>query len=143
MGRRKHAAGSGKTAYKEAQFTELLDQLLTYENALRNSIHFNIEFKHCHKLALYKAQNKAIPEDLEKLVKELEPHFPGYKLTLESKIQTYLAQLKTVLLKKVKMLHKQINQKKQNKNLSYCLANQMCHGKSAHTSLHQKKLMDY
>ena len=84
-------AGSGKTAYKEAQFTELLDQLLTYENALREtSIHFNIEFKHCHKLALYKAQNKAIPEDLEKLVKELEPHFPGYKLTLESKIQTYL-----------------------------------------------------
>ena len=53
-------AGSGKTAYKEAQFTELLDQLLTYENALREtSIHFNIGCLNiCHKLALYKLKIK-------------------------------------------------------------------------------------
>lgn len=84
-------AASGKSEYKDATFKKLLSQLLVYEKGLKEtSIHFNLEYRHCHQLALYKSSQKAIPEDLEKLVAELQPLFEGYKISLESKIQTYL-----------------------------------------------------
>jgi DNA gyrase subunit B len=80
-----------KTEYTAATFKKLLDQIIVYEKNLKEtSIHFNLEFKHCHKLALYKAATKSIPENLDTLIADLQPFFKDYKITFKSKIETYL-----------------------------------------------------
>ena len=85
-------ASSLKVSYKDETLKALLHQLLIYEKSLKKtSVHFNIEYRHCHQLAMYKNSTKAVPTDLDALIAELQPFFPSFAISYESKIKTYIA----------------------------------------------------
>ncbi len=85
-------ANSHNTEYAGETLKTLLDQLLVYEkNLKKTSVHYNIEYRHCHQLAAYKHSQKNIPTDLEALVAELQAFFPSFAVSYESKINSYIA----------------------------------------------------
>lgn len=65
----------------------VLKQLLAYETVNRStSAQYNLEYKHCHLLTLFLAQEKKVDaSNLEQLAQQLQPYFKDF--TIESGIQ--------------------------------------------------------
>lgn len=65
---------------------KLLDDVLVYETKNHAiSVNFNLEYKHCHQLALFMHQEQNIELDnSEKLIAQLQPFFPDFAITLQA-----------------------------------------------------------
>ncbi|MBP6869693.1 DNA topoisomerase (ATP-hydrolyzing) subunit B [Candidatus Babeliales bacterium] len=69
----------GKTSYIDQDWKNLLDQLLKYEEKNHEiSVNFNLEYRHCHTLALFISKEKTIETEPAKLIAQLQPYFPDY-----------------------------------------------------------------
>lgn len=66
-------------------FQRLLDKLLVYEETYHEvSSHFNLEYRHCHKLALFLAEEGITDfSDLNEIVKKVQPYFKDFTITVE------------------------------------------------------------
>lgn len=73
--------------YSQNDFSELLGMLLGYENNNHKvSSHFNLEYRYCHQLALFLAQNKDLDlSNLENVAKKLQPFFSDFSISLTTK----------------------------------------------------------
>lgn len=78
---------SKNTLLSQAEWKTLLDNLLAYENKNHKiSTRFNLEYRHCHNLALCLAQENMIDlSDFAAVIKTLTPYFPEYVITMNSK----------------------------------------------------------
>ena len=76
-----HVAGK---SYVDQDFKTLLENLLKYEEKNHEiSINFNLEYKHCHQLALFLTHEKEIATDPAKLIKQLQPYFADLHISLQ------------------------------------------------------------
>lgn len=80
-------ASKNKSIGSTQELKTLLQQLLTYETINRSiSAQFNLEYKHCHQLTLFLAQEKIKDlSDAQKLSELLQPYFKDF--TIEVGIQ--------------------------------------------------------
>jgi DNA gyrase subunit B len=77
-----HVAG---ISYVDEDWKTLLENLLKYEAKNHEiSINFNLEYKHCHQLALFVTKEKEIATDPEKLIKQLQPYFADLAISLQA-----------------------------------------------------------
>lgn len=84
---------SKSKSLEQSDFQELLQQLSSYEqNNHAVSSLFNLEYKHCHQLALFLAQEQGIDAtDVATLVTKLQSHIKDFSIEIgEQKVPTFL-----------------------------------------------------
>ena len=76
-----------KKSLSTVEFTEILEQLLSYETTNhRVSSHFNLEYRHCHKLTLFIAQeNITDVTSWQKIAEALQPRFKDFEIEVVEK----------------------------------------------------------
>ena len=74
-------------SYSSDQWSKLIDNLFAYEDKNHEvSIHFNLEYKHCHQFALFLSNEKVNTEDTDKLIEQLQPYFPEFAIMLQTPV---------------------------------------------------------
>ncbi|MFA5998823.1 MAG: DNA topoisomerase (ATP-hydrolyzing) subunit B [Candidatus Babeliales bacterium] len=77
---------SKEKSFSQAEWKQLLDNLLAYEN--KNHVissRFNLEYRHCHSLALCLAQNSIKDlSDFDALIKTLQPYFTDFVISVST-----------------------------------------------------------
>lgn len=69
--------------YVDEDWKNLLNDLIIYEDKNHEiSVNFNLEYRHCHQLALFATQEKAIATDAQQLMAQLQPYFSDYHMSL-------------------------------------------------------------
>jgi len=78
---------SEKKTYSSPEFKELLNNLLEYESGNRKvSAHFNLEYRYCHQLTLFMAQETNTDfSDLEQVAQKLKPYLPEFTIKVSQK----------------------------------------------------------
>lgn len=73
------------TAYTDQVWNNILDHLLKYEEKNHEiSVNFNLEYKHCHQLALFVTSEKSIATDPAQLIQQLQPYFADLHISLQA-----------------------------------------------------------
>lgn len=73
--------------YVEQDWKNLLENLIAYEDKNHEiSINFNLEYKHCHQLALFATKEHNIATDAHDLIKQLQPYFADFAISLQAPI---------------------------------------------------------
>ncbi len=71
--------------YADQDWKNLLDDLIKYEEKNHEiSINFNLEYKYCHQLTLFATEQKDIATDPALLIKQLQPYFADFQISLQT-----------------------------------------------------------
>ena len=72
-------------SYVDQDWKALLEDLLKYESKNHEiSVNYNLEYKHCHQLTLFLVNEKNIDENTDRLIKQLQPYFPDFVISLQA-----------------------------------------------------------
>jgi DNA gyrase subunit B len=84
------ALNVGGISYVDQDWKNLLENLSKYEEKNHEiSINFNLEYKHCHQLALFFTNEKSIATDPLKLIEQLQPYFEDLKISIQTPAKQY------------------------------------------------------
>lgn len=82
--------------YVDQDWKDLLHNLLRYEEKNHEiSVNFNLEYKHCHSLALFATQEKSIAVDCKTLIEQLQPYFSDYTIGIQNQTTETLEVVKS------------------------------------------------
>lgn len=78
--------------YAGQDWKDLLENLLKYEAKNHEiSVNFNLEYKHCHQLALFVTHEKSIATNPVDLIQQLQPYFADLQISLQAPAAAYEA----------------------------------------------------
>jgi len=89
------ALSTSVKSYVDNDWKMLLEELLVYETKNHEmSINYNLEYKHCHQLALFLNYEKSISDKADTLISQLQPYFEDFSIIVKAPEETQIETIK-------------------------------------------------